>query len=60
MRSMLLLALLLLAGCKTDWTGPDLSCMFSSEDRGCPPPATDGVATALMGDTMSVPAAAEN
>jgi len=51
MRSMLLLALLLVAGCKMDWAGPDLSCLFSSEGGACPAPAPDSVATASIADS---------
>jgi len=54
MRSMLLLALLLLAGCKIDWAGPDLSCLSPSEAEACPAPPLDTGAPAPVADTSSV------
>lgn len=58
MRAMLLLALLLVAGCKNP-LAPDLSGLnLSSPDVARHAPALDGVATAPIADTLSAPTAA--
>jgi hypothetical protein len=57
MRPILLVALLLLAGCKMDWAGPDLSCLSVTDSGECPAPPPEGVPTAPTGDTLTVSAA---
>lgn len=54
MRSMLLLGLLLVAGCKIDWAGPDLSCLSPGSAEVCSAPPVDSVTTASLTDTLPV------
>lgn len=50
MRRMLLVGLLLVAGCKVDWAGPDLSCLSQDHEEGCPTQSAESVTTVSNGE----------
>jgi hypothetical protein len=56
MRSILLLVLLLAAGCKFDWAGPNLECLTTSPSEGACPAPNDSLATVSIADSLSLAA----